>query len=198
MKKWADGNPFDQCLRQFGLASDRGEFGYCAATEWRDLSCSRRSCCPAVYLARGLLPSRLENGFAVWRGSRYNRVMSNPVSRPWPPPPDLSSIQELVRTSDPQGLISEGAHADEYEPEELSLLNALSGLPTAEILVTNILPPLEVIWQKSFSLSEEELAVRRPKLLSLAKEIERFFGPESQPRTRGEILGDNASDTPAG
>lgn len=124
--------------------------------------------------------------------------MSTPVSRPWPPPPDLSSIQELVRTADPQGLIADGAHADEYEPEELSLLNALNGLPTAEILVANILPPLEVIWQKSFSLSEEELAVRRPKLLSLAKEIERFFGPESKPRTRGEILGDHASDTPAG
>lgn len=100
--------------------------------------------------------------------------------------------------ADPQGLIAEGAHADEYEPEEQALLDALSGLQTAELLVANILPPLEVIWQKSFSLSEEELAVRRPKLLSLAKEIERFFGPASKPRTRGEMLGDDASDTPAG
>ncbi len=124
--------------------------------------------------------------------------MSSPVSRPWPPPPDLPSIQELVRTADPQGLISEGAHPDEYEPEEHALLDALNGLSTAEILVANILPPLEVIWQKSFSLSEDALAERRPKLLALAKEIERFFGPESKPRTRDEILRDNATNAPAG
>jgi hypothetical protein len=119
--------------------------------------------------------------------------MSSPVSRPWPPPPDLPSIQELVRTADPQGLIAEGAHADEYDPEERALLDALEGLPTAQILVSNILPPLEEIWQQSFSLSEEELAGRRPKLLALAKEIERFFGPQSQPRTRADILRDTAS-----
>ncbi len=124
--------------------------------------------------------------------------MSAPASRPWPPPPDLPSIQELVRTADPQGLIADGAHPDEYEPEEQALLDSLSGLPTAEIQVANILPPLESIWQKSFSLTEDQLAERRPKLLALAKEIERFFGPESRPRTRGEILRDNATNTPAG
>lgn len=124
--------------------------------------------------------------------------MSTSVSRPWPPPPDLPSIQELVRKADPQGLIAEGAHADEYDPEEQALLDALHGLATSEILVARILPPLEVIWQKSFSLSDEGLAQRRPKLLALAKEIERFFGPESQPRTRADILHDNATNTPAG
>ena len=118
--------------------------------------------------------------------------MSSPNSRPWPPPPDLPSIQELVRTADPEGHLAEGAPADEYEPEEQALLDSLHGLPTAEILATRILPAIERIWQQAFSLSPEALAARRPSLLALAKEIERFFGPESQPRTRAEILRDNA------
>ena len=124
--------------------------------------------------------------------------MSGPELRPWPPPPDLPSIQELVRTSDPESFIAGGANADEYEPEEEALLDALRGLATADILTTNILPPLERIWKQAFSLSEEALAGRRPALLGLAKEIERFFGPESQPRTRGDILRDNAAHGPAG
>ena len=115
--------------------------------------------------------------------------MSDPVSRPWPPPPDLPSIQELVRTADVEGLISgHGAPQDEYEPEEELLFDAIHALPTDELLSANILPPLERIWSKSFHLDEEEMAQRRPHLLSLAKEIERFFGPESKPVTRGDIL----------
>ncbi len=108
----------------------------------------------------------------------------------WPPPPDLASIQELVRAADPEGLLEGGAPADEYQPEEDALLKAMAHLPTAELLSTNILPKLETIWQRSFNLGEDELAARRPALLSLAKEIERFFGPESKPRTRAEILAD--------
>jgi len=124
--------------------------------------------------------------------------MSAPSSRPWPPPPDLPSIQELVRTADPEGLIAEGAPADEYDPEEQALLESLRGLATDQILSAAILPQLEVIWRKAFSLSDEDLSQRRPRLLALAKEIERFFGPQSQPRTRAEILRDNATNTPAG
>ena len=111
-----------------------------------------------------------------------------PASRPWPPPPDLPSIQELVRTADPEGHLADGAPQDEYEPEESELLAAIHHLPTAELVTANILPPLEQIWQRAFQLSPEALAERRPKLLALAKEIERFFGPESQPVTRGDIL----------
>lgn len=124
--------------------------------------------------------------------------MSSPDSRPWPPPPDLPSIQELVRTADPEGHLAEGAAADEYEPEEEAILHTLHGLPTAEIVAARILPPIERVWQQSFSLSEDALAERRPRLLALAKEIERFFGPESQPRTRAQILADDAANTPAG
>jgi hypothetical protein len=133
-----------------------------------------------------------------WRMFVYNQGMSDPVSCPWPPPADLPSIQELVRTADPEALLAEGAPADEYDPEENALLDVIHALAPADILVANILPPLERIWQQSFSLSESQLAERRPKLLALAKEIERFFGPESQPRTRADILRDNATGTPAG
>ncbi len=118
--------------------------------------------------------------------------MSAPDSRPWPPPPDLPSIQELVRTADPEGHLADGAPADEYEPEEQAILNSLQGVPTADIVIANVFPTMERIWQQAFALSPDALASRRPKLLALAKEIERFFGPESQPRTRAQILADNA------
>ena len=117
-----------------------------------------------------------------------------PESRPWPPPPDLPSIQELVRTADPEGLLADGLPQDEYDPEEQELLGAIQHLPTADLITANILPPLEEIWQKAFSLGAEDLAQRRPKLLGLAKEIERFFGPESQPVTRGDILARTADE----
>jgi hypothetical protein len=110
------------------------------------------------------------------------------MTQPWPPPPDLASIQELVRAADPEQHLAEGAPADEYEPEEQQIFAALEHLPTAQLLVLNILQPIEQIWQSSFALTAEQLDERRPQLLSLAKEIQRFFGPESQPRTREQIL----------
>jgi hypothetical protein len=110
------------------------------------------------------------------------------MSKTWPPPPDLASLQELMRAADPENHLAEGAPADEYEPEENELLAAIEHFSTAELLATKLLPILEDIWRKSFSLNEEGLASRRPALLSLAKEIERFFGPESKPRTRAQIL----------
>lgn len=36
------------------------------------------------------------------------------MSRPWPPPPDLDSIQELVANADVEGFIADGAPVDEY------------------------------------------------------------------------------------
>lgn len=130
--------------------------------------------------------------------TQYHQCMSDPISRPWPPPPDLPSIQELVRTADVEGFIAaHGSQQDEYQPEEDELFHAIHGLPTADLLVANLLPPLERIWTHSFNLDEEALARRRPALLSLAKEIERFFGPESQPRTRSEILADTQPIDPA-
>ena len=109
---------------------------------------------------------------------------------PWPPPPDLASIQDLVRAADPLKHLAEGAPADEYEPEEESLFAAIQHLSTANLLAANLMPIIEPIFQQSFSLDEPALAEARPALLSLAKEIERFFGPEATPRTREQILAD--------
>ena len=113
------------------------------------------------------------------------------MSQPWPPPPDLPSIQELVRAADPEHHLADGAPADEYEPEEREIFEALRHRATADLLSTDTLPLIEPIWQRSFSLSEEQLAERRPALLSLTKEIERFFGPDSAPRTRSQIIEEN-------
>ena len=102
----------------------------------------------------------------------------------WPPPPDLHSIQELVRAADPEGHIADGAPADEYEPEEEAILSAISHLSTAQLTTPNILPIIEQVWQNSFAHNEAAQTNSRPALQSLANEIARFFGPEAQPQTR--------------
>ncbi|SNS95623.1 hypothetical protein SAMN05421770_103218 [Granulicella rosea] len=107
------------------------------------------------------------------------------MSKPWPPPPDLASIQELVRTADPEGHIADGAPADEYEPEEELIFEAIQHIATADLLAENLLPIIEPIWQQSFALDSAAMAERRPALLSLAQQIERFFGPEAKPQVRG-------------
>ena len=117
---------------------------------------------------------------------------------PWPPPPDLASIQELVRAADPEKHLAEGAPADEYEPEERAIFDAIRRLATDQLLATNLMATLKRIWQQSFNLNEDALAERLPALLSLAKEIERFFGPESKPRTRADILRDDEQHKAAG
>ncbi|WP_263379948.1 hypothetical protein [Granulicella paludicola] len=106
------------------------------------------------------------------------------MSAPWPPPPDLESIQQLVREADVEGHLAEGAPADEYEPEEDELFAAIAHLPTSELTSENLLPIVTDIWTNSFALDEHALAEREPKLQSLAAEIERFFGPEATPQVR--------------
>lgn len=107
------------------------------------------------------------------------------MSKPWPPPPDLESLQELVRAADPEGHLAEGAPADEYEPEEEAIFAAISHLSTQELTASNLQPTLEKVWRKSFNLNDSELASRTPALTSLAQQIERFFGPEAKPQVRG-------------
>jgi len=104
--------------------------------------------------------------------------------RPWPPPPDLESIQQLVREADPEGHLAEGAPADEYEPEEELLFLALAPLDTQQLIVSNVLPVIEEVWRTSFALDDGALDQRRPALMALALQIERFFGPEARPLVR--------------
>jgi hypothetical protein len=106
------------------------------------------------------------------------------MSKPWPPPPDLASINELVATADIEGFIAGGAPTDEYESEAEELHAAIGHFTIAEVTTTRILPILQPIWQKSFNLSTDELAGRQPALLTLAQQIERFFGPEAKPQVR--------------
>ena len=103
----------------------------------------------------------------------------------WPPPPDLASIQELVRTADPEGHIADGATADEYEPEEDAIFASIAHLPTAQLTPATLVPIIEQVWRESFAHDDEALAQCRPALLSLAQQIARFFGSEAQPQVRG-------------
>lgn len=106
-------------------------------------------------------------------------------SRPWPPPPDIDSIRELVASADVEGFIAHGAPADEYETEAELLFSAVENFPTADLVSAKLLPILQDIWRRSFSLNEASLAQRALKLQALAQQIARFFGPEAQPQVRG-------------
>jgi hypothetical protein len=107
------------------------------------------------------------------------------MSKPWPPPPDLASIQDLVRAADPEGHLADGAPTDEYEPEEELIFDAIRSFATANLIAANLIPIIQPIWQKSFALSDTDLASRRPAIQTLAEQIERFFGPEAKPQVRG-------------
>ena len=98
------------------------------------------------------------------------------MSQPWPPPPDIDSIQELVATADVEGFIAEGSPADEYETEAEFLFNAVENFPTADILAPKILAILDDIWRKSFSLDDADLSERLSKMDSLAAQFVHFFG----------------------
>jgi hypothetical protein len=107
------------------------------------------------------------------------------MTAPWPPPPDLASIKELVRDADTEEFIANGAPADEYDHEAELLLASIGRLPTAELTTATIAPHIERIWSKSFDYDDHVLAISRPALLNLAQQIARFFGPEAQPQVRG-------------
>ena len=107
------------------------------------------------------------------------------MSKPWPPPPDLASIQELVATADIEGFIAGGAPADEYETEADDFFAAIANFSIAEVNTAALIPIIESVWAKSFSLSDEALAERRAGITQLAEQVARFFGPEAKPQVRG-------------
>jgi hypothetical protein len=107
------------------------------------------------------------------------------MSTPWPPPPDLDSIKQLVREADTEGLIQYcDAPADEYDGEAEALLAAISRFPITQLTSDNLEPIIETIWQKNFNLDDSALDKSRPAMTMLAQEIERFFGPEAKPQVR--------------
>jgi len=106
------------------------------------------------------------------------------LSKPWPPPPDLDSLKELFATADVEGLIADECPIDEYDPEAKLFFAAIQNRSTDRLTVQHTLPILEELWINQFSLDETALAQRRPALLALAQQVERFFGPAAQPQTR--------------
>ncbi len=112
---------------------------------------------------------------------------------PWPPPPDIDSIQELVALADPENFIAEGAPPDEYETEAELIFVTVENLATPSLTVGNILPLIEDVWQKSFELDDDALQKRRPALGALAAQIARFFGPEAEPETRNGARNPNSA-----
>lgn len=103
----------------------------------------------------------------------------------WPPPPDIDSIQHLVAEADIEGFIADGAHTDEYEAEAEMLFQRLEHFTTDQITPAHLLHILEDIWTRAFNLPADELEQRRPKVVALAEQIARFFGPEAKPQVRG-------------
>lgn len=107
------------------------------------------------------------------------------MTAPWPPPPDLDSLKDLIAQADVEGFIAQGAPADEYETEAEELHMAIETWTTAELTAERLLPTLEEIWAGAFSLDESGVAGRRTGLRELAAQIERFFGPGATPQVRG-------------
>lgn len=107
------------------------------------------------------------------------------MSQPWPPPPDMASIGELVATTDVEGFIAEGSPVDEYETEAELLFARIREFATDDLVAGKLMPILREIWSRSFDLNESGLALREPKLQELAGQVERFFGPEAKPQVRG-------------
>ena len=107
------------------------------------------------------------------------------MSKPWPPPPDLESIKELVRDADVEGFIEiHEAPSDEYDGEAEALFQSIKNFSTADLLTSNLTPILVSIWRRSFNVDGDELLLRASALESLAQQIERFFGPEAKPQVR--------------
>jgi hypothetical protein len=107
------------------------------------------------------------------------------MSAPWPPPPDLESVRQLVREADTEGLIQYcDAPADEYDGEAETLHAAISRFSSAQLTLGTLQPIIETIWQKSFNLDDAALTKSRTAIIALAREIERFFGPEATPQVR--------------
>ena len=110
------------------------------------------------------------------------------MSTPWPPPPDLGSIRELVRDADVEGFIEiHGAPSDEYDPGADTLYAAIVHLQSKDIIVSRLLPMLESIWRKNHIDDDDELALRLRALEGLAQQIAGFFGPEAKPHVRNQI-----------
>ena len=77
------------------------------------------------------------------------------MSKPWPPPPDIDSIQELVAAADIESFIADGAPADEYETEADDLFAAIQHFSTTDITSEKLIPILEGVWSKAFSLDQQ-------------------------------------------
>ena len=107
------------------------------------------------------------------------------MSKPWPPPPDLASIKELVATADIEGFIADGAPTDEYDTEAEDLFRAIQYFATKELVPVTLMPILKRVWTVNFNVIGDELEQRIPALEGLAGQIERFFGPSAQPLVRG-------------
>lgn len=106
-------------------------------------------------------------------------------TKPWPPPPDLASIKELVAAADVEGFIADGAPADEYDTEAEELFRGIQYFATKELVPVRLMPILKRVWTMNFNVIGDELEQRVPALESLAQQIARFFGPEAQPQVRG-------------
>ena len=99
------------------------------------------------------------------------------MSAPWPPPPDLESIQDLVRAADIEGLIQiHGAPADEYEREVEDVLVALDGLPREEATVPRLVSIFENVYRSRFKWSDEQMRRVRPDFEDIAHKVMNYFG----------------------
>lgn len=83
----------------------------------------------------------------------------------------MSTIKNILREEDIEGLIQLGAPADEYNSEAQEIATAMARLGD-ELSEEQVLKVLEEVWNGSFGpLSSKEIEMRRAAFLRVARRI---------------------------
>jgi len=93
--------------------------------------------------------------------------------------PSLSAIQDLVASVDVENILAEGGPADGYDIEAEQICEQLDGLSVDQLTAERIQPEIERIWVRSYDLTREQLAKRKPRLRLMATRIARFVVMEN-------------------
>ena len=114
------------------------------------------------------------------------------MSKPWPPPPDLNSLNELVATADIESFLADGGPADEYEVEAEHLHNIIGTWPTAHLTTERLLPVLEAIWTDAFGLGDPTLD-NRPRQTPRTRRPDRTLLRPASPTPGPQRMSDRDS-----
>lgn len=80
-----------------------------------------------------------------------------------------TALKQLLREADIEGLIADGAPADEYDSEADIVMSALT--QSTGRTVSDVVSLLAAAWTRSFALDEAALQLRLPQLQNVAARL---------------------------